>query len=62
MANSSPRLADNRRASDAISTGVLTRTYPLSGIQAVLKATETESIRERAIIERKPTVTLIIDI
>jgi hypothetical protein len=49
MANSSPRLPDNRRVIDAISIGVLTRTYPVSRIKAVLKATETESIRERAL-------------
>ena len=49
MANSSPRLPDNRRVIDAISIGVLTKTYPLSRIQAVLKATQTESIRERAL-------------
>ena len=49
MANSSPRLPDNRRVIDAISIGVLTKTYPLSRIKAVLKATETESIRERAL-------------
>ena len=49
MANSSPRLPDNRRVIDAISIGVLTRTYPVSRIKAVLKTTETESIRERAL-------------
>ena len=49
MANSSPRLPDNRRVIDAISIGVLTKTYPISRIQAVLKATQTESIRERAL-------------
>src|SRR5438874_523448 len=40
MANSSPRLPDNRRVIDAIRIGVLTRTYPVSRIQAVLKANE----------------------
>jgi len=49
VANSSPRLPDNRRVIDAISIGVLTKTYPISRIKAVLKATGTESIRERAL-------------
>jgi len=49
MANSSPRLPDNRRVIDAISIGVLTKAYPISRIKAVLKATQTESIRERAL-------------
>jgi hypothetical protein len=49
MANSSPRLPDNRRVIDAISIGVLTKTYPISHIKAILKATQTESIRERTL-------------
>ena len=49
MANSSLRLPDNRRVIDAISIGVLTKTYPVSRIKAVLQATDTESIRERAL-------------
>ena len=49
MANSSPRLPDKRRVIDAINIGVLTKTYPVSRIKAVLKATERESIRERAL-------------
>jgi len=49
MANSSLRLPDNRRVIDAISIGVLTKTYPVNRIKAVLKATGTESIRERAL-------------
>jgi hypothetical protein len=49
MVNSAPRLPDNRRVIDAISIGVLTKTYPVSRIRAVLKATERESIRERAL-------------
>lgn len=49
MANSAPRLPDKRRVIDAINIGVLTKTYPVSRIKAVLKATERESIRERAL-------------
>jgi hypothetical protein len=49
MANRSPRLPDKRRVIDAISIGVLTKTYPLSRIKAVLKATGRESVRERSL-------------
>lgn len=49
MANTAPRLPDNRRVIDAISIGVLTKTYPIARIKAVLKATGRESIRERAL-------------
>jgi hypothetical protein len=49
MAHGSPRLPDKRRVIDAISIGVLTKTYPLSRVKAVLKATGRESIRERSL-------------
>jgi hypothetical protein len=49
MGNTCPRLPENRRVTDANSVGVLTKTYPVSRIKAVLKATGRESIRERCL-------------
>lgn len=48
MANPTPRLPDGRRVTDAIGLGVLTTTYPLSKIKAVVEATGRSSQRERA--------------
>ncbi len=44
-----PRLPDGTRVVDAISVGVLAKTYPLSKIQAVLQATGKSSQRQRAL-------------
>ena len=49
MAKQSLRLPDGRHVTDAICLGVLTTTYPLSKIQAVLEATKRNSKRKRAL-------------
>lgn len=48
MAARSSRLPDGTRVVDAISVGVLTRTFPLAKVKAALQATHRLSIRERA--------------
>jgi hypothetical protein len=49
MANPAPKLPDGRRVIDAMSIGVLTKTYPIAKIKAVLGSTGRTSVRERAL-------------
>jgi hypothetical protein len=49
MANPAPKLPDGRRVIDAMSIGVLTKTYPVAKIKAVLGNTGRTSVRERAL-------------
>ena len=49
MARRPSRLPDGTRVVDAISVGVLSKTYPLASIKEVLKTTKKDSVRTRSL-------------